>query len=64
MLLGLAGAWAMRQVVAGMLYGVAPSDPVAFAGAAAVLVVVAVAATLLPARRALRVDPARTIRTE
>ncbi len=62
--LGLAGAWALRQVLASLLYGVTPADPAAFAGAAAVLLVVAVAATLLPARRALHVDPARTMRVE
>ena len=62
--LGLAGAWALRQVLASLLYGVTPADPASFAGAAAVLLVVAVAATLLPARRALHVDPARTMRVE
>lgn len=62
--LGLAGAWALRRTLESMLYGVAPGDPAAFAGAAAVLVVISVAATLLPARQALRVDPARTMRAE
>jgi predicted permease len=62
--LGLAGAWALRQVVASLLYGITPSDPVAFVGAAAALLVIALLATLLPARHALRVDPARTIRVE
>jgi putative ABC transport system permease protein len=62
--LGLAGAWALRRVLESLLYGVAPDDPAAFAGAAAVLVVIALVATLLPARQALRVDPARTMRVE
>jgi putative ABC transport system permease protein len=51
-------------VLASLLYGVTPADPVSFIGAAAVLLLVAVVATLLPARRALRVDPARTMRVE
>lgn len=63
LVLGLAGAWALRRVLGSLLYGVTPNDPTAFAGAAAVLVV-ALAATLLPARQALRVDPARTMRVE
>ena len=62
--LGLAGAWALKRVVASLLYGIAPGDPLAFGAAALALLVVAVAATLLPARQALRVDPARTIRAE
>jgi ABC-type lipoprotein release transport system permease subunit len=51
-------------VVASLLYGVAPSDPLAFGAAALALLAVALAATLLPARHALKVDPARTIRSE
>ncbi|HEU4628503.1 MAG TPA: ABC transporter permease [Gemmatimonadaceae bacterium] len=62
--IGLAGAWALRRVIASLLYGIAPSDPVTFVGAALALLVIALAATLLPARQALRVDPARTIRVE
>lgn len=62
--LGMAGAWALRRTLASMLYGVAPGDPLAFAGAAVVLVIIALLATLLPARQALRVDPARTMRVE
>jgi len=62
--LGVAGAWMLRRVVASLLYGVAPSDPTTFVAAALALLVVALAATLLPARQALRVDPARTMRAE
>ncbi|HEX6695133.1 MAG TPA: ABC transporter permease, partial [Longimicrobiales bacterium] len=60
--IGLAGAWALRKVMASLLYGIAPSDPLTFAGAVIALVVIALSAILLPARQALRVDPARTIR--
>jgi ABC-type antimicrobial peptide transport system permease subunit len=62
--IGLAGAWVLRRVLEGLLYGVTPDDPLAFGGAALVLLGIAVAATLIPARQALRVDPARAIRTE
>jgi predicted permease len=62
--LGVAGAWALRRVVASLLYGIAPSDPPTFLAAALALLLVALLATLLPARQALRVDPARTMRTE
>ena len=62
--LGAAGAWALRKVVASLLYGVSADDPLAFAGAAVALFAIAVVATLLPARAALKVDPARTIRAD
>jgi predicted permease len=62
--LGLAGAWALRRLLAGLLYGVTPGDPAAFLGAAVALLAVALVATLLPARGALRVDPAATMRVE
>ena len=61
---GLAGAWGLRRLLASMLYGVTASDPLAYAGAAGVLLVVAAFAALMPARRALRVDPASAIRME
>ena len=62
--IGAAGAWALRRVLAVLLYGVSADDPLAFGGAAVVLLLIALVATLIPARQALRVDPARTIRAE
>jgi predicted permease len=62
--IGLAGAWALRRLLASLLYGVTPNDPAAYVGAAVVLLVVAVLAALMPARRALRVDPVLAIRAE
>jgi ABC-type antimicrobial peptide transport system permease subunit len=55
--LGVAGAIGLTRLLASLLYEVSPLDPVTFAGVAGLLVVVALAAALLPARRATRVDP-------
>jgi putative ABC transport system permease protein len=57
---GLASFWATR-VLANMLYDVAPNDPVAFAVGAVVLLFVTMGASLVPARRAARVDPVRAL---
>ena len=66
--LGVGGGLALFIVVArflrGLLFGVAPSDPVTLAGAALVLLLIATLASWIPARRASRVDPARTLRSE
>jgi predicted permease len=63
-LIGLAGAWAATRLVSSLLYGVTPTDPMTFAGVALFLVVVAVLASWLPARRATRVDPMQALRCE
>ncbi|AHG87922.1 permease [Gemmatirosa kalamazoonensis] len=62
--IGLAGAWALRTVIASLLYGVTPADPATFVGAAALLLAIAAVATLVPAHRATLVDPARTIKAD
>ncbi len=62
--LGLAAAAAARQVLASRLFGVTATDPASLALAVAVLAVVAIATTLLPAAGALRIDPARALRAE
>jgi len=62
--LGVAGALALSQVMGSILYGVAPHDPLTFGGVAVVLLGVALAACLVPARRAMRVDPAVSLRAE
>jgi putative ABC transport system permease protein len=55
--LGLAGASIVARLMAGLLYGVLPGDPLIFIGLTAVLVFVALAACYIPALRAMRVDP-------
>jgi putative ABC transport system permease protein len=62
--LGLAGALAATRVLAALLYGVSPLDPVALLGAASLLFAVALVATWLPARRAAALDPADALRVE
>jgi ABC-type lipoprotein release transport system permease subunit len=47
-----------------MLYGITPRDPLTFAGVVALLLLVAVGASWLPARRATRVDPMIALRAD
>jgi ABC-type antimicrobial peptide transport system permease subunit len=61
---GLACALAVAHVMAGSLYGVTPTDPVTFAGVAAVLAAVALLACYIPARRAVRIQPLLALRRE
>ena len=62
--LGLAIALVASRALVSMLYGVQRWDPLTFAGTALLLGVVALLATWLPARKATRVDPMVTLRTE
>jgi putative ABC transport system permease protein len=61
---GLAGALALTGTLDTFLHGVTPTDPVTLTGVAAILAGVAALASYMPARRATRTDPARTLRTE
>jgi ABC-type antimicrobial peptide transport system permease subunit len=61
---GLVGAFGLTRLMASLLYGVAPTDPVTFGGVALLLMVVAVAACFFPARRAARVQPVEALHYE
>jgi putative ABC transport system permease protein len=61
---GPAGAWVLRKTVAELVFGISPADPVTLMAAALVLISLAVSASLLPARRATKVDPMVALRYE
>jgi ABC-type antimicrobial peptide transport system permease subunit len=62
--LGLLGAWGATRYLGTMLYGVQASDPITLTIVGVILVLVALAACFLPARRATRVDPMVALRYE
>jgi predicted permease len=61
---GLSGALLVGKVIASLLYGLKPWDPVTLAGSAVLLLLVALGASWIPAQRAARVDPSRALRAE
>ena len=62
--LGLVGAAVVARTMAGILFGLSPSDPLTFALVPLVLAAVVLVATWLPARRAVRLDPIEALRTD
>jgi putative ABC transport system permease protein len=61
---GLVAALLLTRMMAGILYGVRPTDPVTYVTVAAVLLAIALAASWIPARRAARIDPMKALRSE
>ena len=62
--LGLAGAYGAAKVLGSFLFGVEATDPLTFTAVAALLLLVALLASYVPSRRALRVDPLTALRAE
>jgi putative ABC transport system permease protein len=61
---GLAGALGVIRLMESLLYGVKPGDPINFFAVAAILLAVALIAVLIPARRAVSLDPVAALRSE
>jgi putative ABC transport system permease protein len=64
LVLGVAGAFSLTHMLTKLLYEIKPTDPLTFIGVPAVLLVVALFASWLPARRAAEVDPMEALRYE
>ncbi len=62
MALGVLGALALTRLMNSLLFRVSATDPMAFGGAALLFLLVALAASYIPARRAARIDPMRALR--
>jgi len=62
--IGIAGGLSLSRLMASQLYGVGPTDPITFVAVAALLMLVSLAASYLPARRAMRVEPTAALRYE
>jgi putative ABC transport system permease protein len=56
------GAFFAARVIQGLLFGVAPNDPITFVGVAVMMAAIGIVACWIPALRAARIDPAITMR--
>jgi ABC-type antimicrobial peptide transport system permease subunit len=61
---GVAAAFFLTRLMEGLLFGVAPRDPLTFAGVSALLLAIAAMASLVPALRAAGVDPLEALRSD
>jgi putative ABC transport system permease protein len=62
--IGMAGAFLTRQVVAGLLFGVTPTEPAILGAVALALLATSAISAAIPARRATRIDPATALAGE
>jgi ABC-type antimicrobial peptide transport system permease subunit len=63
-IIGAIGGFFLTQTIKSILFGVSPSDPLTFAGISVILSCVALLASYIPARRAMKVDPITALRYE
>jgi putative ABC transport system permease protein len=63
-MIGIFAALALTRLIAAELYGLSPADPVSYAASATVFAIVSIAASLIPARRAARLNPVDALRAE
>jgi ABC-type antimicrobial peptide transport system permease subunit len=61
---GLVVSFVVARLLSSMLYGVKPTDPLAFGSGSALVILVALAACWIPARRAASIEPMQALRTE
>jgi predicted permease len=64
LVVGLAASFLLTRFLSALLFNVTSTDPLVYSGVSAFLLLVAVLASLIPARRAARIDPIRTLRAE